>query len=131
MLREYFLLDKVLHFIKRVNNLESLNLYQLYLQRYGISKKISNKISVFSGVHSMVKMIKYEENDINIQIKFIFYLSESNLDIGLEKKMLYSLQNSIDIYDYRGSMYKAKLPVNGQRRRANSKTVKRNRPIQL
>jgi ribosomal protein S13 len=131
MLREYFLLDKVLPFIKRGNNLESLNLYQLYLQRYGISKKISNKISVFSGVHSMVKMIKYEENDINIQIKFIFYLSESNLDIGLEKKMLYSLQNSIDIYDYRGSMYKAKLPVNGQRRRANSKTVKRNRPIQL
>lgn len=129
MSSEYFLLDKVLPFKKNGKILENLNLYQLYLQRFGIGKTISNKISIISGVHPILLMKQYKENDINLQIKFIFIESEESLDIILEKKMISSLQQNIDLYDYRGSLYKAKLPLNGQRRRANAKTVKRIRPI--
>jgi small subunit ribosomal protein S13 len=127
--KEYFLLDKVLPFTKKGKKLEDLNLYQLYFQRYGIGKTISYKILLNTGVHPTVKMVEYKENDINNQIKFIFSKSEESLDLALENKMTISLQNSIDIYDYRGSLYKAKLPLNGQRRRANARTAKRVRPI--
>jgi ribosomal protein S13 len=118
-----------LPFTKKGKRLESLNLYQLYFQRYGIGKTISKKISLNVGVSPIVKMELFKENDINNQIKFIFIKGEEFLDISLEKKMLISLQNSIDIYDYRGCLYKAKLPLNGQRRRANARTAKRIRPI--
>jgi ribosomal protein S13 len=126
---EYFLLDKVLPFKKKGKNLDNLNLYQLYFQRFGIGKTISNKISIISGVNPILSVKQYKENDINIQTKFIFSESDQSLDLILEKKMIFSLQQSIELYDYRGSLYKAKLPLNGQRRRANAKTSKRIRPV--
>lgn len=129
MTQDYFLLDKILPFRKKGKILEKLNLYQLYFQRYGIGKIISLKISKYLSVHFTLKMIQYKENDLNINTKFIFMKSEENLDNILEKKMIISLENSVDLYDYRGSRYKAKLPINGQRRRANAKTSKRVRPL--
>jgi small subunit ribosomal protein S13 len=127
--QNYFLFDKVLPFLKTGRLLDKLNLYQVYIQRFGIGKKISFNISKYSGTHFSVKMNIFKENDINSLIKLIFVQSEEFLDLALEKKMIYSLQQSIDLYDYRGSRYKAKLPINGQRRRANANTVKRIRPI--
>jgi len=127
--KNYFLLDKVLPFLKRKNNLDKLNLFQLYIQRFGIGKTISYNISKYSGVHFSFKMIDYIENDLNINTKHIFFSSEKLLDMFLEQNMKRTLQNSIDIYNYRGSRYKVKLPLNGQRRRANKKTAKRIRPI--
>lgn len=131
MTQNYFLFDKILPFLKKGKVLEKLNLYQIYLQRYGIGKQISTQISKYSGVHSSMKMNLFKENDININTKFIFIEAENSLDLALEKKMILSLQQSIDLYDYRGSRYKAKLPLNGQRRKANAKTPKRVRPIIL
>lgn len=129
MQQNYFLFDKVLPFLKTGKALDKLNLYQIYIQRFGIGKKISDLISRYSGVHSSLKMVVFKENDINISTKLVFIRAEDSLDLALEKKMLISLQNSIDLYDYRGSRYKAKLPINGQRRRANARTPKRIRPI--
>ena len=129
MEQNYFLFDKVLPFIKTKKKLEFLNLYQVYIQRYGIGKQISLKISKYSGVHLNYKMINYKENDLNVHTKLVFILAEDSLDSLLEKKNKISLQKSIDLYDYRGSLYKECLPINGQRRRANKKTAKRVRPI--
>jgi small subunit ribosomal protein S13 len=129
MQQNYFLFDKVLPFLKTGRVLDKLNLYQIYFQRFGIGKTISSEISKYSGSHYLVKMNNFKENDINISTKLIFIHSEELLDIALEKKMLETLQQSIDLYDYRGSRYKAKLPINGQRRRANARTAKRIRPI--
>lgn len=109
--------------------LEKLNLFQVYIQRFGIGKTISYNISKSSGVHFAYKMVNYKENDLNIYTNIVFFLSEQSLDSFLEKNMKITLQKSIDIYNYRGSRYKEKLPINGQRRRANKKTAKRVRPI--
>lgn len=129
MEQNYFLFDKILPFLKTGKVLNKLNLYQIYFQRFGIGKKISSEIIKYSGVHHSVKINDFKENDINVLTKLIFIQSEELLDIALEKKMLLSLEQSIELYDYRGSRYKAKLPLNGQRRRANARTVKRIRPI--
>jgi ribosomal protein S13 len=129
MQQDYFLFDKVLPFLRRGKILDKLNLYQIYVQRFGIGKKISFEITKYSGVHYLVKINNFKENDINLSTKLIFIQSEELLDVALEKKMLYSLEQSIELYDYRGSRYKYKLPLNGQRRRANARTVKRVRPI--
>lgn len=42
-----------------------------------------------------------------------------------------TIQDNINLYNYRGHMYINKLPMNGQRRRANKKTAKKIRPIIL
>lgn len=121
--------DKILPFLKNNKKLEKLNLFQTYIQRYGIGKTISSQISKYSGVHSSYRMVEFKENDLNINTKIIFFLAEDSLDALLEKKMKITLQQSIDLYDYRGSRYSNKLPINGQRRRANKRTAKRVRPI--
>jgi len=131
MISNNYLFDKILPFSKKGKNIILLNLYQLFFQRYGIGKTISKKIMIFFGVSYSLKMQLLKENDINIYIKDIFIMSEDRLDRILEKRMLASLYNSIEIYDYRGFLYKHKLPLNGQRRHANAKTAKRVRPIIL
>jgi ribosomal protein S13 len=130
-LEKNFLFDKLIPFIKKGNKLNILNLYQVYIQRYGIGKTISYRISMYSGVNSSVKLSIYKENDINTNTKLIFFFSENSLDSLLEKSMKISLKKSVDMYDYRGSKYVAKLPINGQRRRANRKTAKKIRPIPI
>ena len=129
MEQNYFLFDKILPFIKYGNKLEKLNLYQTFIQRFGIGKTISFLILKNSGIHFCYKFRFLKENDINMYTKFIFFNSEKNLDNSLDHLMKISLQNSVDLYDYRGSRYVAKLPINGQRRRANKKTAKKIRPI--
>lgn len=128
MKNKLFILDKILPFRKKVKKLHLLNLNQLYQQRFGIGKIISLKISLFSSVSSYLKVEQYKYNIINSKIKFIFLKSKKNLDYFLKKKMIQSLAKSVDLYDYRGSRYDCKLPINGQRRRANAKTSERVRP---
>lgn len=129
MEQNYFLFDKVLPFLRNNKNLEKLNLFQIYIQRFGIGQCISSKISKNTGVHFSYKMVNYKENDLNTNIKNMFIAAEKSLDMFLEKSMKVTLQNSIDLYNYRGSRYKVRLPINGQRRRANGKTSRLIRPI--
>lgn len=121
-----FLFDKLLPFSKR-GSVEKLNIFQVYIIRDGIGISISNKICKYASTHSSIKFSNYYINDINENIKNIFILStiQHNLDNELHEKMISTLQESINIYDYRGRMYLAKLPINGQRRRSNKSTAKK------
>ena len=123
-----YLFDKLLPFSKK-GNVVMLNLFQIYIIRYGIGNYLSKKICKYPATHFLVRLKKYYLNDINEFIKEVFIYSQTNLDNILNDKMLISLHESILLYDNRGRMYLAKLPINGQRRRSSKKTNRRVRPI--
>ncbi len=62
-------------------------------------------------------------------IKTIFENSLNNLDDLLKYKMIITLQECIDTYNYKGYMYTKRLPINGQSRRSKKRTSRRVRPI--
>jgi len=124
-----FLFDKILPFTRKEYNINKLNLKQVYRVRFGIGNYISDRINLFSGTHFVIKFENYRENDINMYIKMIFEESISNLDEILKNKMIVTLQDSINTYNYKGYMYLKRLPINGQSRRSKKRTTRRVRPI--
>src|SRR5690348_5575018 len=112
-----FLVDKQLPFLRKNKKLEILNLFQFFQQRFGIGKKITKNIIIFSGVHFSIKLKKYIPNLINQETRYVFLNHEEELDIPLERKMMKDLQKNIELYNYRGSRYLLRLPLHGQRRR--------------
>jgi ribosomal protein S13 len=124
-----FLFDKILPFIRKEYNINELNIKQVYQIRFGIGNYISNKINLFSGTNFVIKFEDYKENDFNMYIKTIFENSIYSLDDLLKNKMIFSLQNNIDTYSYKGYMYSKRLPINGQSRRSKKRTNRRVRPI--
>jgi ribosomal protein S13 len=121
----FHLLDKKLPFQKKVQEIENLNLFQLFLQRYGINKSIANKIFLICGVNPRVKLKKYNINVINQAVKYVLSSHQDFMDIILERKVEQDIKKNIGLYNYKGSRYILKLPINGQRRRANAKTSRR------
>lgn len=125
---EFFFVDKILPFFKKkssIEQLEKLNLFQFFIQRYGLGLSISKKIINSSGTHFSYKIKKYLPNIVNQEIKYVFIKSIECMDLFLEQKMHSKLKKDVFLYTYRGDRYKLRLPLHGQRRRANSKTVKK------
>lgn len=125
----FFLFDKLIPFTRKKNNLNILNLYQVYKIRYGIGKNISKRINKYSSVQNTINILKYKENDINTNIKNIFIDSENKLDEFLEINMRITIKHNYDLYNYKGLMYKYRLPMNGQSKRSNRKTSRKIRPL--
>jgi len=126
------LVDKILPFLRKKQSLillEQLSLFQFYMQRFGIGKQITNDILSSLGVHRSVKIKEFPLNAVNKDVKNILAQSNEFLDVPLEKLMTRTLLLDIELYSYRGDRYKLKLPLHGQRRRANGKTTKKIRPV--
>lgn len=131
---EIVFVDKILPFLRKkqtIEALERLNLFQFYLQRFGLGEMLTTKIIKWGGVHSSFKVKNYIPSLINQEIKLIFMKSASSLDLLLEQEMTIKLKNDLNLYSYRGDRYRLKLPLHGQRRRANGKTVKRVRQLTI
>jgi ribosomal protein S13 len=129
-----YLVDKKLTFLRKIKNIEILekwNLFQFYQQRFGIGNYITKRILKNIGLHLNTKLKNYPISITNKEIKYIFSQSETQLDIPLERQMIKSLQKNVELYNYRGSRYQLRLPLNGQRRRANGKTTKKIRPYRI
>ncbi len=125
---DFFFVDKILPFLKKkssIEQLERLNLFQFYIQRYGLGSSISKKINNISGIHFSYKVNNCLPNVINQNLKFIFTRNIESMDLFLEQKMLLKIKEDINLYTYRGDRYQLRLPLHGQRRRANNKTVKK------
>jgi ribosomal protein S13 len=126
------LVDKIIPFLRKKKKIEllyTLNLFQFYLQRFGIGKTISFKISNRAGIHQSMKIIDMPFNMHTQDIKLIFEKSNKYLDKSLEQLMKQTIKLNVELYNYRGDRYILKLPLHGQRRRANAKTPKKIRPI--
>jgi ribosomal protein S13 len=129
-----YLVDKKLSFLRKIKNIDVLeiwNLFQFYQQRFGIGNYITKRILINIGIHINTKIKNYPISITNKEIKNVFSQSENKLDIPLERQMIKSLQKNVELYNYRGSRYQLRLPLNGQRRRANSKTTKKIRPYHI
>ncbi len=126
------LVDKILPFLRKKQSLillEQLSLFQFYTQRFGIGERITNDILSSLGVHKSVKIKKFPLNVVNKDVKNVLEQSNEFLDVLLEKLMVKRLLLDIELYNYRGDRYKLRLPLHGQRRRANGKTTKKIRPL--
>jgi ribosomal protein S13 len=76
-----------------------------------------------------MKIIEIPFNMHTQEIKLIFEKSNKYLDKSLEQLMKETIKLNLELYNYRGDRYILKLPLHGQRRRANAKTPKKIRPI--
>lgn len=124
----FFFVDKILPFLKKnqsIESLEKLNIFQFYLNRFGIGLSISKKITMFSGVNNSYKTKNYIPTVINQNLKFIFLKISTFLDLTLQQNMAIRIKKDILLYTYRGDRYKLRLPLHGQRRRANGQTTKK------
>jgi ribosomal protein S13 len=128
-----FLFDKTLPFFRKKRkiplDLLRLNIFQVYIQRYGINKNISYKLNRYTSIYYTYRFKNVLENDILSPISYLFHQNEESLDEFLEIKLKNNLQIHIDLYDYKGFMYRHKLPINGQKRRASKKLIRKLRPI--
>jgi ribosomal protein S13 len=131
---DFFFIDKILPFLKRnksVEELSKLNIIQFYIQRFGIGKTIAYTFIFMASVHHSLKISKYFPTLINKEIKYVFEDCVDSLDLMLEMDMKKRLRKDVQLYTYRGDRYLLKLPLHGQRRRANGKTTKKVRLLLL
>ena len=125
---DFHFVDQITKFLKKDQSeekLQNLNIFQFYIKRTGLGLNISKKIIDNCAVHPSVKINNYSLSIFNKDIKNIFVESIDSLDDSVQNQMINSLRNIMELYNYRGSRYKEKLPLNGQRRRANAKTIKK------
>lgn len=90
---------------------------------YGIGISRSKKILVQAGIDGSVKadtLTVDQENDIR---KIIETMS---IEGGLKREIASDIKRLKDIKSYRGVRHMRRLPVNGQRTKTNSRTVRGN-----
>ncbi len=128
------MIDSILPFYKKSKNklkknfkFNKLNLFQFFIQRYGIGKKISIQIFLFSGLHKSIKF-EYVENKnyyVLLRYKDFFIIKKIYLDNNLEEEVKKNIKDYIDLYNLRGRRHKIGMPVRGQRIKTNAKTAKK------
>src|SRR6478735_4083355 len=117
------MIDSILPFYKKSKNklkknfkFNKLNLFQFFIQRYGIGKKISIQIFLFSGLHKSIKF-EYVENKnyyVLLRYKDFFIIKKIYLDNNLEEEVKKNIKDYIDLYNLRGRRHKIGMPVRGQ-----------------
>lgn len=122
-------IDKRIQFKLNTQKIAKNNIYQLYINRYGINKTNAYKLNKYFGTHPYLKTGEYKYSTCNKNIKNYFHLNERNLDSELKRKLSKRILADIEVYSYKGSRYLLKLPRNGQRRKTNANTCKRVRQL--
>jgi small subunit ribosomal protein S13 len=91
---------------------------------YGIGFNRSKKILNFLNIDylSTIKNLSEEKKE---QLKNLILEKEKNFGNALKRSINNNFKREIALKSYKGSRYKNKLPVRGQRTRTNSKTAKK------
>jgi small subunit ribosomal protein S13 len=107
--------------------LEKFNLFQFFSQRFGIGKKISNILFLFSGFHRSIKYGLLENKNYYVlhRYKDFFILKKEYLDYYIEEKEKLNIKKYIFINNIKGRKHKSGFPVRGQRYKTNGKTAKK------
>ena len=92
---------------------------------YGIGTVRAGEIIQKSGISPDVRVKDLTENEVNaLRREVEQYIVEGDL----RRRVQSSIQRLKDINSYRGNRHKRRLPVRGQRTRANARTWKGPRP---
>jgi small subunit ribosomal protein S13 len=92
---------------------------------YGVGRSRAEEIIERSGISPDVRVKDLTENEVAILRREVEqYMVEGDL----RRRIYASIQRLKDINSYRGLRHKKRLPVRGQRTRANARTWKGPRP---
>jgi small subunit ribosomal protein S13 len=92
---------------------------------YGVGRSRAAEIIERSGISADVRVKDLTENEVAILRREVEqYMVEGDL----RRRIYASIQRLKDINSYRGLRHKKRLPVRGQRTRANARTWKGPRP---
>ncbi len=90
---------------------------------YGIGRATANKVLLAAGVAPETKPTDIsidQENTIRKNIE------DRTIEGNLKREISANIKRLKDIKSYRGSRHTKKLPVNGQRTKTNSRTIRGN-----
>lgn len=102
------------------------NSYTLFRSVYGIGPSFSEMICKHLGF-SMEYVLSNIDTDhsILLSLREFFYLLDFHIELFLRKKNKLSLYLLRRLRAYRGIRYFRGLPIRGQRRHTNAKTIRR------
>ncbi len=90
---------------------------------YGIGRATANKVLLDAGVAPETKPTDLTVEQENVIRKNI---EDRNIEGNLKREISANIKRLKDIKAYRGVRHMRKLPVNGQRTKTNSRTVRGN-----
>lgn len=122
---KFHFVDSLIPFRKKGGNLEKLNLFQFFCQRYGIGKNLSTLLCQYSGYSIHFKGGNVKRNYVSDKIRKLFVRKIEFLDKNLKESVSNNISNLIKIGSYRGVRHNFKYPSRGQRTRSNAKTRRR------
>ena len=89
------MIDSILPFYKKSKNklkknfkFNKLNLFQFFIQRYGIGKKISIQIFLFSGLHKSIKFEYVENKNYYVLLRYKDFFIIKNTTGLLNRELL-------------------------------------------
>ena len=102
-----------------------LNLKQFFSQRYGIGKKISEQIFLYSGFHNSTKYdsVKNKNYYVILRYKDFFVDKKLFLDTSLEEERKKNIKDLVALNNLKGKRHRSGLPVRGQRSKTNANTA--------
>lgn len=120
----YPFIDNLLSFRTKMYNLEKLNLYQFFQQRYGLGKSFSLRLSRYMGFSPFYKSKNVLSSSKTKEVKQFFVENAKFLDKNIKKLHSNNIEKYIKNKSYKGVRHKYKYPTRGQRTRSNGKTQK-------
>ena len=126
------MLDSVTPF--NITDAAKKSFFQFFKSRYGIGKNMARVICNFSGIHPLLnikRMLDYTFNSpfsnmyIVKKVRLFFIIHKYRIDNLLRSRVEASINTLSTIRTYRGRMHMSRLPVRGQRRRTNARTIKK------
>jgi len=112
---------------KKIAELSLLNMYQFFMQRYGIGKKISSLIASYSGYHKKIKYAILEKKNSHVLLRYkdFFIEKKKYLDSFVMEDMKNNIKKYIASNSLKGKRFKLGMPVRGQRVKTNGVTSKK------
>jgi len=117
--------DNLLSFRTKMYNLDKLNLYQFFQQRYGIGKNFSLRLSLYMGYSPFYMSKNVLASSKTKELKQFFVLNAKYFDKNIKKLNNSNIEKYIKNKSYKGIRHKYKYPTRGQRTRSNASTRKK------
>ncbi|MND21306.1 30S ribosomal protein S13 [compost metagenome] len=112
---------------KQVSQLNLLNIFQFFSQRYGIGKGISNILISYSGYHKKIKYAVLEKKNSYVLFRYKDFFIEKKkfLDNFILEDMKNNIKSYISDCTLKGKKFRLGMPVRGQRVKTNGNTSKK------
>lgn len=119
---DFFFVDSILAFRKKIFDLQYLNFYQFLRQRNGINAAMAKLLSRHMGYNELIKLSDIESDFVTEKLRYFFIRNRSYLDKSLTERVNTQINKLVKMKSYRGLRHYYKYPTRGQRTRSNART---------